>query len=150
MSGCQQSSKNFNTLIMLRILLFFTTWSCTEIPCLESDLTLNSILVENNGYIWNCGLKVWKAEDSELPQICDLLRLSKEINRVSVRVSHWRLDIYMNDEGKKIIRNNLELFHSENNGYVFRKGDKYFSNDDLAEYLIKSLGITNSDSLPCE
>ena len=149
MSAFLQHSTIFKITAIFIVLLLSAFWSCSKMPCLDSDVALKSVTVENNGHIWNCGLEVWVADD-DLSIICNFLNSLKEIKPVSVRLSHWRLDIYMNDENKKGLIDNLELFHSAYNGYVFRKCGKYYSNDDFANYLIHSLGITNSDSSPCE
>jgi len=146
MSVYLEHSKNSKNIGMLTILFLLALWSCSEMPCLDSDVALKSVTVENNGHSWNCGLEVWVADDDDLSIICNFLSSLKEIKPASVRLSHWRLDVYMNDESKKGLIDNLELFHSAYNGFVFRKCGKYYSNDDFANYLIQSLGITKSDS----
>lgn len=136
--------------MIFRIFLALLFCSCSELPCLESQEVLTKVVVENGGWKWNCGLTKWQATEEELSDICQLLHTSAKINWASVRVSHWRLDIYLNDEEEKVYVRSLALFSSTTDGLILRQGDSYYKNDELATYLIQKLQITNFDSSLCE
>ena len=138
--------KSSKVLILIMVFCFL---NCSEIPCLENDKLLKVVKIENGGHIWNCGSKFWEADNNELSEICKLLNNSKEINQTSVRLSNWRLDIYFNGEEEKRFAEHLSLYNTESSGFIFRKFDNCYSNNELAEYLIKKVGITNSNSSPC-
>lgn len=135
---------------MLNLVLILLLFSCKEIPCLENTESLNEVRVENGGHIWNCGAKFWEADQSDVLRICDLIGGLDEINPKSVRLSNWRLDIYINGEEEKLFAEHLSLYNTKNSGYIFRKNENYYSNNEFAEYLILKIGITNSNSSPCK
>ena len=142
-----KKSLTFKLILMWILLLLM---ACTTIPCLEDSSSIHQLHIENNGYIWNCGLSNWSADSTDIDKICDILQDSEIVNPISVRLSNWRLDIYFNNEKEELFRSNLMFFNTKKNGYVFRKNDKYFRNDELAIYFIEKLRITNSNSDPCE
>ena len=124
--------------------------SCVSIPCLDTDIELNEVFIQNLGSEWNCGLDTWRANQEEINEICHQMSQLVAISRVNVRARYWRLDVYFNGEQEDRFHNNFKLYSSENDGLVFRKGNRFYKNDALANYFILKLAIKNLKPGPCD
>jgi len=119
---------------------------CTELPCLENANTLTSVIIENGGHKWNCGMKSWECSEVDLPKFCNMFSQLERVKKPYVRSNNWVLDLYINGEQDQLFKNDLELIHTFEDGFVSNLREKYFVQKELAEYILLKLEITNSDS----
>ena len=130
--------------------LIFIFFSCINKTSKQDFQNIEMVKVVNSGYKWNCGLSTWNPKEKEdLEFIRKMLKLLSPTEPVSVRINHWRVDLYLNNEKENLFKDNLMLYHTMENKLIFKKNEKFFSNDSLANYLVHKLQIKNSTSDPC-
>lgn len=133
------------------LLIFTFLCNCQNYPCIENNSanSLESINIVNGGAKWNCGLNEWSPSSLEIADICDGLSNLEKVTFTNVRISHWRLDIYLNDNENTFPYSGIMLFNPKEGGLVFRTAKGYYKNDKLARYIIEKMNINMTNDIPC-